>query len=82
MEYPEYLAYQKRSAVIAKFDEDSYYSSQTGISNCDDFLWQGSVEQLLSLARQHADVSLPGRTMFKEDQEYNDWCCLYDGIST
>ena len=50
--------YESESAVIAKYDEQSYFSSQTGI-NCEKFVWQGSLWQLTQMAELCLDPSFP-----------------------
>lgn len=71
--------YESKSAVIASFDEKSYFSSQTGMC-CDNFIWQGLLETLLTMAVLRRDPSFPKRQMLPEDTNYQHWCCLYEGL--
>ena len=71
--------YDSKSAVIASFDEQSYFSSQTGIC-CESCIWQGLIETLLSMAVLRRDPTFPERQMLPEDDKYQHWCSLFEGL--
>lgn len=71
--------YETRLALIAKFDEQSYFSSQSGIE-VDKFIWEGSLYTLLDMASLHRDVTIPERPLQPGDHNFQHWCSLYDGI--
>lgn len=71
--------YECEFAIIVKYDEGSYYSSQTGIC-CKELMWQGSIRQLLSMAELKVDPSFPKRRMIPDDHYYTHWRSFYEGI--
>ncbi|DBA66450.1 TPA: hypothetical protein ACH3X2_002427 [Trebouxia sp. C0005] len=71
--------YETELAIIASFDEQSYFSSQNGM-DCDKYLWEGTLDALVEMARLRRDVSIPWREILPEDHNFQHWSNLYKGI--
>lgn len=73
------VQYDHELAIISHYDEASYYSSQAGM-DCNEFMWQGSIKQLISIAELKVDPCFPQRRFIPEDHQYLHWHILFDGI--
>lgn len=73
--------FDSNSAIIIEFvDTESFYHTQGGIS-FKSFVWQGSIDKLIRMARLLQNPEFPEHRLVPEDFNYQHWCCFYDGIS-